>query len=134
MFRVCEGRVFLVELYLDQNAEFLRQPTRNRIKFGHPLVSGPQNTTSRAFERYLEHLSTPSNCRDLNTPYFDCFSRGSNFHSKNIYGYGYGLMVYSTKTRSFYVSRPETGLNLATRWSKGLKICPNMFKLSFGVI
>jgi len=26
--------------YLDQNAEFLRQPTRNRIKFGHPLVSG----------------------------------------------------------------------------------------------
>eukprot|EP00116_Pleurobrachia_bachei_P018167 sb/3478429/ len=40
----------------------------------------------------------------------------------------------STKTRSFYVSRPETGLNLATRWSQGLKICQNMFKLSFGVI
>eukprot|EP00116_Pleurobrachia_bachei_P017163 sb/3477425/ len=44
-----------------------------------------------------------------------------NFHSKNIYGYGYGFI--STKTRSFYVSRPETGLNLATRWSQGLKIC-----------
>eukprot|EP00116_Pleurobrachia_bachei_P018310 sb/3478572/ len=28
-------------IYLDQNAEFLRQPTRNRIKFGHPLVSRP---------------------------------------------------------------------------------------------
>ena len=34
---------FMVMVYLDQNAEFLRQPTRNRIKFGHPLVSGPQN-------------------------------------------------------------------------------------------
>eukprot|EP00116_Pleurobrachia_bachei_P019410 sb/3479672/ len=45
-----------------------------------------------------------------------------------------GIIVISTKTRSFYVSRPETGLNLATRWSKGLKICQNMFKLSFGVI
>ncbi len=29
--------------YLDQNAEFLRQPTRNLIKFGHPLVSEPPN-------------------------------------------------------------------------------------------
>eukprot|EP00116_Pleurobrachia_bachei_P014390 sb/3474652/ len=29
--------------YLDQNAEFLRQPTRNRINIGHPLVSCPQN-------------------------------------------------------------------------------------------
>eukprot|EP00116_Pleurobrachia_bachei_P008677 sb/3468939/ len=31
----------LYNIYLDQNAEFLRQPTRKRIKFGHPLVSGP---------------------------------------------------------------------------------------------
>eukprot|EP00116_Pleurobrachia_bachei_P001521 sb/3461783/ len=43
-------------------------------------------------------------------------------------------LYISTKTRSFYVSRPETGLNLATRWSQGLKICQNMLKLSFGVI
>ena len=122
----------------------------------------------RAFKRTLEHLSTPSNCRDLNTPYFGIFSRPSpygfgyshrhtpytsrdletfptsrrkplydfrglqNFHSKNIYGYG--LWFISTKTRSFYVSRPETGLNLATRWSEGLKICQNMLKISFGVI
>eukprot|EP00116_Pleurobrachia_bachei_P014971 sb/3475233/ len=42
-------------------------------------------------------------------------------------------IIISTKTRSFYVSRPETGLNLATRWSQGLKICQNMFKLSFGI-
>eukprot|EP00116_Pleurobrachia_bachei_P015231 sb/3475493/ len=35
--------IFIYYIYLDQNAEFLRQPTRNRIKFGHPLVSGPQN-------------------------------------------------------------------------------------------
>eukprot|EP00116_Pleurobrachia_bachei_P001855 sb/3462117/ len=39
--------------------------------------------TSRAFERYLEHLSIPSNCRHLNTPYFDCFSRPTP------YGFGY---------------------------------------------
>ena len=39
------------------------------------------------------------------------------------------LGYISTKTRSFYVSRPETRLNLATRWSQNLqiyvKICLN---------
>ena len=34
--------------YLDQNAEFLRQPTRNRNKFGHPFVSGPPNMSKYA--------------------------------------------------------------------------------------
>eukprot|EP00116_Pleurobrachia_bachei_P011844 sb/3472106/ len=38
-------------------------------------------------------------------------------------------ILISTKTRSFYVSRPETGLILATRWSQGLQICQNMLKI-----
>eukprot|EP00116_Pleurobrachia_bachei_P013801 sb/3474063/ len=42
--------------------------------------------------------------------------------------FGKKASVYiSTITWSFYVSRSETGLNLATRWSQGLKMCQNMF-------
>eukprot|EP00116_Pleurobrachia_bachei_P013306 sb/3473568/ len=52
-------------IYLDQNAEFLRQPTRNRIKFGHPLVSGPQNIGIRESEgRESERVSKSERERD----------------------------------------------------------------------
>eukprot|EP00116_Pleurobrachia_bachei_P016253 sb/3476515/ len=87
-------------------------------------------STSRAFECTLEHLSTASSCRDLHTPYFDCFSRPTpygfgythrhnpytsrdletfptsdrkplydfrglqNYHSKNIYGYGFMVFFF----------------------------------------
>eukprot|EP00116_Pleurobrachia_bachei_P018805 sb/3479067/ len=85
-----------------------------------------------AFERYLEHLSTPSNCRDLNTPYFDSFSRLTPYgfgythrhtlhtsrdletfptrHRKQIYDFR-GLQNFHTKNiYSFMVTRPKRGV------------------------
>ena len=77
--------------------------------------------TSRPFQRALENLSTTSGG-------FKTFTLKISWLWFMVYGLG------RPKPRSFYVSRPETGLNLATRWSQGLQICQNMFKLSFGVI
>ena len=61
--------ILLVNKYLDQNAEFLRQPTRNRIKFGYPLVSEPPNMMKHAWIIIWGHLDPLVTC---NYPLITC--------------------------------------------------------------
>ena len=63
-------------------------------------------STSRAFERTLEHLSTPSNCRVLYTPYFDCFSRPTPYR----FGYGHRHTPYTSRDLETFPTSHRTPL------------------------